>query len=169
MITDFFSPKWNQHEVQELWFQQVVSTCHQLGPELIYRRKRYCILSRSMNWRPCDFTPLEYVKSQVNKAENIDHLQENIRNVIGNIRQQMQENLIKNCTYKLVTASRNSNITEIIFKVLCQNLSIKVNFISKSHLRYLKTLCFNEISDFLSNKCCFRILCFPKKRKIMLT
>ncbi|GFV46187.1 hypothetical protein TNCV_4664281 [Trichonephila clavipes] len=28
MITNFFIPEWNNHDVQELWFQQDGATCH---------------------------------------------------------------------------------------------------------------------------------------------
>ncbi|GFT49842.1 hypothetical protein TNCV_3359871 [Trichonephila clavipes] len=36
MITNFFIPELNNHDVQELWFQQDGATCPQLVPQSIY-------------------------------------------------------------------------------------------------------------------------------------
>ncbi|GFW90828.1 putative DD41D transposase [Trichonephila clavipes] len=66
MITKFFIPELNNHDVQELWFQQDGATCHiaratidllkdTFGDRLISR-------FRPVNWPPrsCDLTPLDY-------------------------------------------------------------------------------------------------------------
>ncbi|GFS55545.1 uncharacterized protein TNCV_1627681 [Trichonephila clavipes] len=66
MITNFFIPELNNHDVQELWFQQDGATCHTaratidllkdtLGDRLISRFE-------PVNWPPrsCDLTPLNY-------------------------------------------------------------------------------------------------------------
>ncbi|GFU15153.1 DUF4817 domain-containing protein [Trichonephila clavipes] len=66
MITNFFIPEFNNHDVQELWFQQDGATCHTaratidllkdtFGDRLISRL-------RPVNWSPrsCDLTPLDY-------------------------------------------------------------------------------------------------------------
>ncbi|GFV08664.1 putative DD41D transposase [Trichonephila clavipes] len=66
MITNFFIPELNNHDVQELWFQQDCTTCHTaratinllkdtLGDRLISR-------FGPVNWPPrsCDLTPLDY-------------------------------------------------------------------------------------------------------------
>ncbi|GFX52141.1 uncharacterized protein TNCV_548001 [Trichonephila clavipes] len=66
MITNFFIPELNHHDVQELWFQQDGATCHTargtidllkdtLGDRLISR-------FGPVNWPPksCDLTPLDY-------------------------------------------------------------------------------------------------------------
>ncbi|GFV51809.1 DUF4817 domain-containing protein [Trichonephila clavipes] len=66
MITNVFIPELNNHDVQELWFQQDGATCHTaratidllkdaFGDRLISR-------FRPVNWpaRSCDLTPLDY-------------------------------------------------------------------------------------------------------------
>ncbi|GFW91966.1 uncharacterized protein TNCV_2152461 [Trichonephila clavipes] len=88
MITNFFIPELNNHDVQELWFQQDGATCHTacatidllkdtFGDRLISR-------FRPVNWPPrsCDLTPLDYflwgyVKSLVyaDKPQTLDHLE----------------------------------------------------------------------------------------------
>ncbi|GFT24863.1 uncharacterized protein TNCV_3021481 [Trichonephila clavipes] len=72
-----------------------------------------------VNWPPrsCDLTPLDYflwgyVKSLVyaNKPQTLDHLEDNIRRVIADIRPQMLEKVIENWTSRLdyIRASRGS-------------------------------------------------------------
>ncbi|GFV23762.1 DUF4817 domain-containing protein [Trichonephila clavipes] len=62
MITNFFIPELNNHDVQELWFQQDGATCPTIdllkdtfGDRLISRFE-------PVNWPPrsCDLTPLDY-------------------------------------------------------------------------------------------------------------
>ncbi|GFX03970.1 hypothetical protein TNCV_4678741 [Trichonephila clavipes] len=80
-----------------------------------------------VNWPPrsCDLTPLDYflwgyVKSLVyaDKPQTLDHLEDNIRRVIADIRPQMLEKVIENWTSRLdyIRASRGSPMPEIIFK-----------------------------------------------------
>ncbi|GFV79556.1 transposable element Tc3 transposase [Trichonephila clavipes] len=92
MITQLvFIPELNNHDVQELWFQQDGATCHTaratnllkdtLGDRLI---SRFCELAS----RSCDLTRLflwGYVKSlvYVDKPQTLDHLEDNIRRVIA--------------------------------------------------------------------------------------
>ncbi|GFT27139.1 transposable element Tc3 transposase [Trichonephila clavipes] len=111
MITNFFIPELNNHDVQELWFQQDGATCHTaratidllkdtFGDRLISRfgpvnfPPRSCDLTRfgPVNWPPrsCDLTLLDYflwgyVKSFVyaKKPRTLDHLEDNIRRVIA--------------------------------------------------------------------------------------
>ncbi|GFV59370.1 hypothetical protein TNCV_4633461 [Trichonephila clavipes] len=63
-----------------------------------------------VNWPPrsCDLTPLDYflwgyVKSLVyaDKPQTLDHLEDNIRGVIADIRPQMLEKVIENWTSRL--------------------------------------------------------------------
>ncbi|GFX44325.1 short stature homeobox protein [Trichonephila clavipes] len=72
-------------------------------------RRRNMLISRfgPMNWPPrsCDLTPLDYflwgyVKSLVyaDKPQTLDHLEDNIRRVIADIRPQMLEKVIENWT-----------------------------------------------------------------------
>ncbi|GFW30869.1 HTH_Tnp_Tc3_2 domain-containing protein [Trichonephila clavipes] len=81
-----------------------------------------------VNWPPrsCDLTPLDYflwgyVKSLVyaDKPQTFDHLENNIRRVIADIRPQMLEKVIENWTSRLdyIRASRGSYMPEIIFKM----------------------------------------------------
>ncbi|GFX38541.1 DUF4817 domain-containing protein [Trichonephila clavipes] len=81
-----------------------------------------------VNWPPrsCDLTPLDYflwsyVKSLVyaDKPQTLDHLEDNIRRVIADIRPQMLEKVIENWTSRLDynRASRGSHMPEIIFKM----------------------------------------------------
>ncbi|GFT25197.1 putative transposable element [Trichonephila clavipes] len=81
-----------------------------------------------VNWpaRSCDLTPLDYflwgyVKSLVyaDKPQTLDHLEDNIRRVIADIRPQMLEKVIENWTSRLdyIRASRGSPMPEIIFKM----------------------------------------------------
>ncbi|GFY07339.1 retrovirus-related Pol polyprotein from transposon opus [Trichonephila clavipes] len=81
-----------------------------------------------VNWQPrsCDLTPLDYflwgyVKSLVyaDKPQTLDHLEDNIRRVIADIRPQMLEKFIENWTSRLdyIRASRGSRMPEIIFEI----------------------------------------------------
>ncbi|GFU66799.1 DUF4817 domain-containing protein [Trichonephila clavipes] len=132
MITSFFIPELNNHDDQELWFEQDGATCHTaratidllkdtLGDRLISRFE-------PVNWLPrtCDLTPLDYFlcgyfKSLVyaDKPLTLDHLEDHIRRVIAKIRPQMLEKVIENWTSRLdyIRASRGSPMTEIIFKM----------------------------------------------------
>ncbi|GFT92909.1 putative transposable element [Trichonephila clavipes] len=132
MITNFFIPELNNHDVQELWFQQDGATCHTaratidlwkytLGDRLISR-------FGPVNWPPrsCDLTPLDYflwgyVKSLVyaDKPQTLDYLEDNILRVIADIRPQMLEKVIENWTSRLdyIRASRASPMPEIIFRM----------------------------------------------------
>ncbi|GFX42617.1 putative DD41D transposase [Trichonephila clavipes] len=66
MITNFFIPELNNHDVQELWFQQDGATCHTarvtIHNRLIERHVGDRLISRfgPVNWpsRSCDLTPL---------------------------------------------------------------------------------------------------------------
>ncbi|GFU26315.1 uncharacterized protein TNCV_3180671 [Trichonephila clavipes] len=94
MITNFFIPELNNHDVQELWFQQDGATCHN---RFIERHS------------------LVYAE----KPQTLDHLENNIRRVIADIRPQMLEKVIENWTSRLdyIRASRGSHMPEIIFKI----------------------------------------------------
>ncbi|GFY21535.1 uncharacterized protein TNCV_1166831 [Trichonephila clavipes] len=101
MFTNFFIPKLNNHDVQELWFQQGGATCHTARATI----ERH-----------------GYVKSLVyaDKPQTLDHLEDNIRRVIADIRPQMLEKVIENWTSRLdyIRASRGS---------LCQKSYLKCN------------------------------------------
>ncbi|GFT77823.1 uncharacterized protein TNCV_4388001 [Trichonephila clavipes] len=66
MITNFFVPELNNHDVQELWFQQDGATCHTARAtiDLLKDTLGDRLISRfgPVNWPPrsCDLTPLDY-------------------------------------------------------------------------------------------------------------
>ncbi|GFU13436.1 DUF4817 domain-containing protein [Trichonephila clavipes] len=116
----------------ELWFQQDGSTCLTARATIDLLKDTFDdrLISRfgPVNWPPrsCDLTPLDYflwgyVKSLVyaDKPQTLDHLQDNIRRVIADIRPQMLEKVIENWTSRLdyIRASRGSPMPEIIFKM----------------------------------------------------
>ncbi|GFV48349.1 uncharacterized protein TNCV_2479141 [Trichonephila clavipes] len=132
MITNFFIPELNNHDVQELWFQQDGATCHTARATIDLLKDTFgdCLISRfgPVNWPPrsCDLTRLDYflwgyAKSLVyaDKPQTLDHLEDNIRRVIADIRPQMLEKVIENWTSRLdyIRASRGSRMPEIIFKI----------------------------------------------------
>ncbi|GFX60215.1 uncharacterized protein TNCV_4533751 [Trichonephila clavipes] len=95
MITNFFIPELNNHDIQELWFQQDGATCHTARATIDLLKDMFGdrLISRfePLNWPPrsCDLTPLDYfllgyVKSLVyaDKPQTLDHLKDNIRHVI---------------------------------------------------------------------------------------
>ncbi|GFX27966.1 transposable element Tc3 transposase [Trichonephila clavipes] len=132
MITNFFIPELNNHDAQELWFQQDGATCHTARATIDLLKDTFGdrLISRigPVSWPPrsCDLTPLDYflwgyVKSFVYayKPQTLDHLEDNIRRVIADIRPQMLEKVIENWTSRLdyIRASRGSPMPEIIFKM----------------------------------------------------
>ncbi|GFS94701.1 transposable element Tcb2 transposase [Trichonephila clavipes] len=87
MITNFFIPDLNNHDVHELWFQQDGATCHTARATIDLLKDTFGdrLISRfgPVNWPPrsCDLTPLDYflwgyVKSLVyaDKPQTLDHL-----------------------------------------------------------------------------------------------
>ncbi|GFS72609.1 transposable element Tc3 transposase [Trichonephila clavipes] len=132
MITNFFIPELNNHDVQELWFQQDDAKCHTAHATIDLLKDTFGdrLISRfgPVNWPPrsCDLTPLDYflwgyVKSLVcaDKPLTLDHLEDSIRHVIADIRPQMLEKVSENWTSRLeyIPASCGSHISEIIFKM----------------------------------------------------
>ncbi|GFT48532.1 hypothetical protein TNCV_1130971 [Trichonephila clavipes] len=102
MITNFFIPELNNHDVQELWFQQDGATCHTARATRFIERHGYV-------------NSLVYA----DKPQTLDHLEDNIRRVIADIRPQMLEKIIENCTSRLdyIRASRGSPMPDIKFKM----------------------------------------------------
>ncbi|GFX15361.1 dynein intermediate chain 1, axonemal [Trichonephila clavipes] len=113
----------------ELWFRQDGATCHTARAtiDLLKDTLGDRLISRfgPVNWPPrsCDLTPLDYflwgyVKSLVyaDKPQTLDHLEDDIRRVIADIRPQMLEKVIENWTSRL-DYIRGSRMPEIIFKM----------------------------------------------------
>ncbi|GFW86028.1 putative transposable element [Trichonephila clavipes] len=115
----------------ELWFQQDGATCHTVRATIDLLKDTFGdrLISRfgPVNWPPrsCDLTPLDYflwghVKSLVyaDKPQTLDHLEDNIRRVIADIRPQMLEKVIENwMSRSYIRANRGSHMPEIIFKM----------------------------------------------------
>ncbi|GFW68596.1 transposable element Tc3 transposase [Trichonephila clavipes] len=151
MITNFFIPELNNHDVQELWFQQDGATCHTARATIDLLKDTFGdrLISRfgPVNWPPrsCDLTPLDYflwgyVKSLVyaDKPQTLDHLEDNIRRVIADIRPQMLEKVIENWTSRLdIRASRGSHMPEIIFKIFVEWAQNEIAVVPDFHKRIL--------------------------------
>ncbi|GFV66059.1 uncharacterized protein TNCV_1440661 [Trichonephila clavipes] len=120
------------YRLYELWFQQDGAACHTARATIDLLKDTFGdrLISRfgPVNWPPrsCDLTPLDYflwgyVKSLVygDKPQTLDHLEDNIRRVIADVRPQMLEKVIENWTSRLdyIRASRGSPMPEIIFKI----------------------------------------------------
>ena len=131
MINNFLVPQLQGVEVADKWFQQDGATCHTAGETITLLRETFGgrIISRNgpVNWPPrsCDLTPLDYflwgyVKSKVytNKPETLHQLEENIRQVIGEIQPHLLSRVCQNWASRLrhVRASRGGHMAEIIFK-----------------------------------------------------
>ncbi|GFT11600.1 DUF4817 domain-containing protein [Trichonephila clavipes] len=133
MITNFFIPELNNHDVQELWFQQDGATCHTARAIIDLLKDTFGdrLISRfgPVNWPPrsCDLTPLDYflwgyVKSLVyaDKPQTPDHLEDNIRRVIADIRPQMLEKSSK-------IGRPDWTTSEPAVAVICQKSYLKCN------------------------------------------
>ncbi|GFW68873.1 putative transposable element [Trichonephila clavipes] len=156
MITKFFIPELNNHDVQELWFQQDGATCHTARATIDLLKDTFGdrLISRfgPVNWPPrsSDLTPLDYflwgyVKSLVyaDKPQTLDHLEGNIRRVIADIRPQMLEKSSKN-------GRPDWTISEPAVAVLCQKSCFKCNatrlsFELKIHVNRIIHRCFIAI------------------------
>ncbi|GFV76182.1 uncharacterized protein TNCV_4672711 [Trichonephila clavipes] len=105
MITNIFIPELNNHDVQEMWFQQDGATCHTARATIDLLKDTFGLCK----------LPLVYA----DKPQTLDHLKDNIRRVIADIRPQMLEKVIENWTSRLdyIQASRGSHIPVIIFKM----------------------------------------------------
>ncbi|GFU01003.1 transposable element Tc3 transposase [Trichonephila clavipes] len=134
MITNFSIPELNNRDVQELRFQQDGAICHTARATIDLLKDTFGdrLISRfePVNWPPksCDLTPLDYflwgyVNSvvYVNNPQTFDHLGDNIRRVIADIRPQMLEKVIENWT-----------TSEPVVAVLCQKSYLKCNAIRLS-------------------------------------
>ncbi|GFX40073.1 DUF4817 domain-containing protein [Trichonephila clavipes] len=132
IIGPYFFKNDEGHNITELWFQQDGATCHTARATIDLLKDTFGdrLISRfgPVNWPPrsSDLTPLDYflwgyVKSLVyaDKSQTLDHLEDNIRRVIADIRLQMLEKVIENWPSRLdyIQASRGSPMPEIIFKM----------------------------------------------------
>ncbi|GFU27376.1 DUF4817 domain-containing protein [Trichonephila clavipes] len=188
MITNFFIPELNNHDVQKLWFQQDGATCHTARATIDLLKDTFGdrLISRfgPVNWLPrsCDLTLLDYflwgyVKSLVyaDKPQRLDHLEDNIRRVIADIRPHMLEKFIENWTSRLdyIRASHGSHMPEIIFKMFTK-LALNSNNTSASEAKLSTFDSFdapepefhdstgNRIINFQALMGIISILCYPE-------
>ncbi|GFU91936.1 transposable element Tc3 transposase [Trichonephila clavipes] len=132
MITIFFIPALNNHNVLELWFQPDGATCHTARATIDLLKDTFGerLIPRfgPLNWPPrsCDLTPLDYflwgyVKSLVyaDKPQTLGHLEDNIHRVIADIRPQMLEKSHRNIDVQigLHPSQPWQSLPEIIFKM----------------------------------------------------
>ncbi|GFU51209.1 hypothetical protein TNCV_505831 [Trichonephila clavipes] len=79
MITNFFIPELNNHDVQELWFQQDGATYHTARAtiDLLKDTLGDRLISHfgPVNWPPrfCDLTPLDYFLARVPRTARGTH------------------------------------------------------------------------------------------------
>lgn len=130
MITDFFWPKLNDMDVDDMWFQQDGATCHTADAtmDILHERFESMVISRrgDVNWPPrsCDLTPLDFflwgfLKSQVyaNKPQSTDALKVNITQAIAQIKPDLCGRVIENWTTRIraTVRSRGGHLNDIIF------------------------------------------------------
>ncbi|GFU90121.1 uncharacterized protein TNCV_2464631 [Trichonephila clavipes] len=133
IIGPYFFKNDEGHNLTELWFQQDGATCHTARAtiDLLKDTLGDRLISRfgPVNWPPrsCDLTPLDYflwgyVKSLVyaDKPQTLDHLEDNIRRVIADIRPQMLEKSSK-------IGRPDWTTSEPAVAVLCQKSYLKCN------------------------------------------
>ncbi|GFW93357.1 uncharacterized protein TNCV_2604751 [Trichonephila clavipes] len=134
MITNFFIPELNNQDVQEPWFQQDGASCPTARATIDLLKDTFGdrLISRfgPVNWPPrsCDLSPLDYfLWGYADKPQTLDHLEDNIRRVIADIRPQMLEKVIENWTSRLdyIRVSRGSPMPENIFKCNATRLSFE--------------------------------------------
>lgn len=130
MITDFFWPRLNNMNMNDMWFQQDGATCHTADATMNILRERFegMVISRrgDVNWPPrsCDLTPLDYflwgfLKSQVyaNKPQSTDALKVNITQAISQIQPDLCGRVIENWTTRVraTIRSRGGHLNDVIF------------------------------------------------------
>ncbi|GFW96874.1 uncharacterized protein TNCV_2160101 [Trichonephila clavipes] len=134
MITNFFIPELNNHDVQELWFQQDGATCHTARATIDLLKDTFGdrLISRfgPLNWPPrsCDLAPLDYFLWGYKKTnKRLTIWKTTFAVLLPNIRPQMLEKVIENWTSRLdyIRASRGSPMPEIIFKSNATRLSFE--------------------------------------------
>ncbi|GFX60103.1 transposable element Tc3 transposase [Trichonephila clavipes] len=147
MITNFLIPEVNNHDVQELWFQQDGATCHTARTTIDLLKDTFGdhLISRfgPVNWPPrsCDLTPLDYflwgyVNSLVyaDKPQTLDHLEDNIAVLLPIY--------CHKCWEKSSKIGRPDWTTsEPAVTVLCQKSYLKCNMLAKYQMIKLIEFC----------------------------
>ncbi|GFY16640.1 uncharacterized protein TNCV_2787661 [Trichonephila clavipes] len=88
--------------------------------------KTDCLVCFMGWWNPSSKTMKATTLQSMDKPQTLDHLEDNIRRVIADIRPQMLEKVIENWTSRLdyIQATRGSHMPEILFKMIyCLHLA----------------------------------------------
>ena len=109
MLNEFLFTKIEEEDIGKIWFQQDAATCHSTEATLYVLRPVFedHIISRRADvvWPPrsCDLTQLDYYllgvvknKCYADKPETTDALNDNFREVIGEIQLHTIDNVLKN-------------------------------------------------------------------------
>ncbi|XP_018359883.1 PREDICTED: uncharacterized protein LOC108759083 [Trachymyrmex cornetzi] len=130
MITEFFLPKLDDIDVDDMWFQQDGATCHTAREtiQLLHETFPGRVLSRfgDQNWPPrsCDLTPLDfflwsYLKSKVyvNKPTITRALQEEIKRCTNEIQPQLCREVMKNFDkrVRMCQQNRGGHLPDVLF------------------------------------------------------
>ncbi|GFS56819.1 hypothetical protein TNCV_2222301 [Trichonephila clavipes] len=107
------------------WAQNEIAVVPDFHKRILFSDEAHFWLNGYVNKQNCrlwsEANPQGYVKSLVyaDRPQTLDHLEDNIRRVIADIRPQMLEKVIENWTPRLdyIRASRGSHMPEIIFKM----------------------------------------------------
>ncbi|GFV35765.1 uncharacterized protein TNCV_913551 [Trichonephila clavipes] len=97
-ITKFFIPELNNHDVQELWFQQDGATCHTARATIDLLKDTFVI------------------GLYADKPQTLDHLKDNIRRVIADIQPQMLEKSHRKLDVQQVN-KRNRSLDQLTFRI----------------------------------------------------
>ncbi|GFV09043.1 uncharacterized protein TNCV_2738091 [Trichonephila clavipes] len=136
MITNFFIPELNNHDVQELWFQQDGAKCPTARATIDLLKYTFGdrLISRfgPVNWPPrsCDLTPLDYlwgyVKSLVyaDKPQTLDHLEDKF-SVLLPIYGQKKSHRKLDVQIDYIRASRGSPMPKSYLKCNATRLSFE--------------------------------------------
>ena len=127
MLNEFF---FHKNWIGNIWFQQVGAMCHtaEATVDVLLPVFEDRIISRRADvvWPPwnCNMTLFDYYlwdavkdKCYAAKPETIDTLNDNIREVIGEIQLHTIDNVLQNWSDRVVyyTVSQDSHLNEIIF------------------------------------------------------
>jgi len=130
MIRDFFWPAIEDHDLDDMWFQDG-ATSHTTRPIMALLREKFPgrVISRfgDVNWPPrsCDLTPLDfflwgYAKDRVyaNNPQTLDALKTNITQVMAEIPPEMCEKVVKNYLKRIACCrkSRGGHLNDIVFR-----------------------------------------------------
>ncbi|GFY03974.1 uncharacterized protein TNCV_1197531 [Trichonephila clavipes] len=111
------------------WAQNEIAVVPDFPKRILFSDEAHFWLNGYVNKQSCriwnETNPQVYVETPLHpekltdKPQTLDHLEDNIRRVIADIRPQMLEKVIENWTSRLdyIRASRGSLMPEIIFKI----------------------------------------------------